>query len=436
MVAAIYARKSTDQHGVADEDKSVTRQIAHARAYATSRGWPVADEHVYVDDGISGAEFAKRPGFLRLMNALKPNPPFQILIMSEESRLGRESIETAYALKQLVTAGVRVFFYLEDRERTLDSPTDKIMLSLTAFADELEREKARQRTYDAMRGKARAGQVTGGGGGGAVFGYRNREVVGGNGRRSHVERQIDDTHAVVVRRIFELCAKGYGKVAIVKRLNAEAAPAPRAQQGRPNAWAPSSVRAVLYRELYRGEVVWNRTKKRDTWGVKRQQPRPESEWLRVPAPELRIVDEELWDAAHARLAATRQTYLRTQGGRLWGRPPSGLASKYLLTGLARCGMCGGGLEVRSRKHGRRREFFYSCSSSTSDGDLSLLPASFPWLLRRQDAFGLEPHSHGAAHLLALRDATLGLEGFEPVGELVIKVAGVHLQPANSHATDI
>ena len=40
----------------------------------------------------------------------------------EESRLGREAIETACALKQLVTAGVRVFFYLEDRERTLDKP--------------------------------------------------------------------------------------------------------------------------------------------------------------------------------------------------------------------------------------------------------------------------------------------------------------------------
>ena len=49
-----------------------------------------------------------------------------------ESRLGREAIETAYALKQLITAGVRVFFYMEDRERTLDSPTDKIMMSLTA----------------------------------------------------------------------------------------------------------------------------------------------------------------------------------------------------------------------------------------------------------------------------------------------------------------
>ena len=56
-----------------------------------------------------------------------------------------------------MTAGVRVFFYLEDREGTLDSPTDKIMLSLTAFADELEREKAWRRTRDAMVRKAHAG---------------------------------------------------------------------------------------------------------------------------------------------------------------------------------------------------------------------------------------------------------------------------------------
>jgi hypothetical protein len=79
---------------------------------------------------------------------------------------------------ELVQAGVRVFFYLEDRERTLDSPTDKIMLSLTAFADELEREKARQRTYDAMQRKARARHVTGG----PVFGYTNVEILGPDGR--------------------------------------------------------------------------------------------------------------------------------------------------------------------------------------------------------------------------------------------------------------
>jgi DNA invertase Pin-like site-specific DNA recombinase len=147
---------------VADESKSVTRQIEHARAYATRKGWSVNDAYVFVDDGVSGAEFVNRPGFVRLMNALKPRPPFQVLIMSEESRLGREAIETAYALKQIITSGVRVFFYLEDRERTLDSPTDKILLSLTAYADELEREKARQRVTDSMVRKAKAGHVTGG----------------------------------------------------------------------------------------------------------------------------------------------------------------------------------------------------------------------------------------------------------------------------------
>ena len=92
MIAAIYARKSTEQTGVADREKSVTRQIEHAGEYAVGKGWTVAEEHVYSDDGISGAEFAKRPGFLRLINALKPRPPFQVLIMSEESRLaGRPS---------------------------------------------------------------------------------------------------------------------------------------------------------------------------------------------------------------------------------------------------------------------------------------------------------------------------------------------------------
>ncbi len=94
-----------------------------------------------MDDGVSGAEFVKRPGFLRLMNALKPRPPFHVLVMSEESRLGREAIQVGYAFKQIVDAGIRVFFYLTNQERTLDSATDKMLLALTNFASEFEREK-------------------------------------------------------------------------------------------------------------------------------------------------------------------------------------------------------------------------------------------------------------------------------------------------------
>ena len=237
MIAAIYARKSPnpDAATIADDAKSVTRQVERSRQYAARKGWTVAEAHIYQDDQISGAEFERRPDFLRLMNALKPRAPFQVLIMSEGSRLGREQIETAYALKQLITAGVRVFSYLEDRERTLDSPTEKLLLSVAAFADEMERDKARQRTSDAMLRKARAGHVTGG----RVFGYDNVDVHDDQGRRARVERRVNDAEAAIVRRIFERCAAGAGLRTIAHELNAESAPAPLPRRrDRPRGWAP------------------------------------------------------------------------------------------------------------------------------------------------------------------------------------------------------
>ncbi len=293
------------------------------------------------------------------MNALKPRAPFQVLIMSEESRLGREAIETAYALKQLVTAGVRVFFYLEDRERTLDSPTDKIMLSLTTFADEIEREKARQRTRDAMLRKARAGHVTGG----WCFGYRNIEVLGIDGQRSHVQREIEPAEADIIRRIFRLSAEGHGLRATAKMLNEQRAPSPRAQRGRSHSWAPTSVREVLHRPLYRSEIVWAQTAKRNKWGQTHQSARPEAEWIRVPAPTLRIVTDEEWNAAHQRITAARAVYVNATKGRPFGRPPLGNPSKYLLTNLAQCYQCGGSLQACSRSHGKTaRRRFYGCSA--------------------------------------------------------------------------
>ena len=423
MTAAIYARKSTDQHGVAEEQRSVTRQVEHAKAYAHRKGWTVADEHVYVDDGISGAEFTNRPGFLRLMNSIKPRSAFQVLIMSEESRLGRESIETAYTLKQIVQADVRVWFYLEDRERTLDSPTDKIMLSLTAFADELERDKARQRTYDAMIQKARAGHVTGG----RLFGYRNVDVPGPDGQRSHVVREIDEEQAGTIRRIFELSTAGSGMKAIAKRLNAEGAPSPRAQRGRSNTWAPSSVREVLFRTTYRGEITWNKTRKRNKWGQQQQKDRPEGEWVHVPAPELRIVDDELWQAAHARLNAARAVYLRGTNGRRFGRPALGNPSPYLLTNLAACAVCGGPLRVRTRSHGSERARFYGCAGyhergktvCTNQADVPMAEAD--WVVLEallDDVVTPDVVNDAVSEALSLIQADSGDHGLESVdGEL-------------------
>lgn len=353
MLAAVYARKSTDQ-AVADEQKSVTRQIAHAREYAGRKGWIVDESCVFVDDGISGAEFTNRPGFLQLMNSLKPQRRFDVLIMSEESRLGREQIEVSYALKQLVQAGVRVFCYLEDRERTLDSPIEKAMLALQTMADEMEREKARQRMVDTMSRKARAGHHTGG----ACFGYINVPVLAPDGSRSHVEQRINEAEAAVVRRIFELTAEGYSRLAIAKQLNAEGHAAPRAQQGRPHGWIQSSVHEALFRPRYRGLIVWNRTKKRNRWGEKHVTDRPSDDWISVPAPHLRIVDEALWQAAHAQIDAARTAGVQRQQR----------TSRYLLPGLARCAWCNGGMHVRTRPKHRRHVHFYACTAHFNKGE--------------------------------------------------------------------
>lgn len=200
-----------------------------------------------------------------------------------------------------------MFFYLEDRERTLDSPTDKIMLSLTAFADELEREKARQRTYDAMSRKAKAGHVTGG----RVFGYDNVEIASPNGERSHVVRRIDEDQAAVIRTIFEYYAAGSGYRSIAKRLNDEGRPGPRPQQGRAAGWTPSTVWEALHRPIYRGEIVWNKTQKRNRWGVTAPTARAES--TRVVG-DLILPNDRRRDEVARRLARARHRSTPATGG--------------------------------------------------------------------------------------------------------------------------
>ena len=362
MHAAIYVRKSTAQTGMSEDARSVERQKARARAYAAGRGWTVADEHVYEDDGISGAEFARRPGFQRLIETLKRPSPFQYLIVMDESRLGRESIETAHVLKQLMLAGVRIFAYLDNREVVLDNILDKMRLAFTGLMDEGERYRAQQRTFDALHRKALMGHVTGG----RVYGYDNVEIHSsvldayGRPKRDHVERRINEEQAAVVRQVFRLCAEGKGMVSIARFLNDEGRPAPRNTVGLKISWSPSSVRSLLFRRLYLGEVIWNKTKKRNPWGIQQQRKRPEKDWIQIPMTQLRIISESEWKAAHDRLNATRAIYLRGTKGELWGRPASTLDSKYLLTGMVKCGQCGGSVYVKSSSRKGTRALFYGC----------------------------------------------------------------------------
>ena len=361
LVAGLYVRKSTKQ----EHAESVARQEALCRELAAARGWTVDDRLVFRDDGISGADF-DRAGLNALRAALTQRPlPFQVLLVTDTDRLGREQYETNYLLKQLVQAGLQVVETKTGQAVAMTTAVDKVVRSVTSFAGELEREQARQRTHQALLHKARQQHVTGG----CVFGYTSRDVfpegadLAQRPKRLHVTRVINEPEAAVIRQIFALAAAGSGLRTIAHRLNAEGALAPRPRRiGRARGWAPSSLRAVLHRELYRGRLVWNQRQKRDQWGLKHVTPRDPSEWVAVDAPALRIVAEDLWQAAHARLAGTRAAYLRGTGGHLWGRPTNGRESRYLLTGLACCGWCGATLEVRSRPLTRRRVHAYTCTA--------------------------------------------------------------------------
>ena len=375
MIAAIYARKSTAQKGIAVEAKSVTRQVENARAFAAAKGWTTTDAYVFEDDGKSGAEFKRRPGLQRLLSTLKPKPPFNVLIVSEQKSLGREQFETGHLIKQLVQAGVEIFEYVHGQSLTPKNWLDKAMSAMRSAADEAHREQTSERVHEAHLAKVRRGYVVGG----RVFGYRNVDIMKGtdqHGRplRSHVERVIDETEAAVVVRIFELYASGLGLKAIAKRLTNEGAAHPKPFRRKDGlkpivGWSPGTIRTILGRELYHGIVVWNRSRKRDDWGQVDQRRRPKDEWVSVPVENVRIISDDLWARVRSRRADTEGRMLRFGSGRISGRPPIGEV-RNLLAGLATCGVCGGGLvvETSSRKRGRVKE--YVCHRRRKNGSCS------------------------------------------------------------------
>ena len=377
MRAATYARKSTDDDHQQEENKSVTRQVEHARAFAQSKGWTVAAEHEYVDDGITGGEegFKKRDGLKRMLNHLKD---FDVIVMSELSRLGRHQVLTSAALHQIEKAGVQVWFYLTNEQCRFDTAVDRFLVSALGFAAELERERIGQRARDALQRKAAKGYNAGG----AVFGYDNVPVyakgVNGERVRSHTDYMINDEQAGVVRGIFRAYADGHGHTSIAKALNGNGsdcgpkgkrrrtprhdleavrrryfggrtAPSPQRGKRGTGSWAPSAVREILYRVRYTGKVPFGE--------------------IATDRQELRIVDAELWERAQQRLREVRATYIR-DGGQWWGRPS---VEKYLLSGMGRCTGCGKSITVLYSYNGttgnRQKVYQYGCSYNHTRGDV-------------------------------------------------------------------
>lgn len=94
---------------------------------------------------------------------------------------------------------------------------------------------------------------------------------------------------------------------------------------------------------------------------------PESEWVTRQDERLRIVSDDLWNAARAARQARRDLW-HPNGPPSGGRP-AGVLTKYLLSaGVATCGLCHRPLMVDSRDLKRRgRRFLYTCSTKRNRG---------------------------------------------------------------------
>ena len=358
MRAAIYARKSTDDPRD-QQAKSITHQVEQAREYALRQGWTVSEDHVFTDDGISGGEFWNRPGLTRLLNSLKPAAPFDVVLMTELSRLGRDRLRTELAAREIADAGVRIIYHPTGEEERLDSPEGSFIMAARGFAAEVERAKARQRTRDAMQSRAKRGHVTGG----VVYGYRNVPVfsgtdASGNPIRSHVRHEIEPTEADVIRGMFRMFADGYGLRTIARTLNADPdqlelsaryfagrrVSPPRKGSG---SWAPSGVNAMLQNERYRGVQVWGRHRNTDKGGKTRQRvPQDERGWVSTETPDLRIVSEDLWH-----LAQSRRRRHASPGPRAFR------VSQSLLSGIGSCGLCSSPIVISGPS---KRSRCYAC----------------------------------------------------------------------------
>ena len=172
------------------------------------------------------------------------------------------------------------------------------------------------------------------------------------GPRSHVDREINEAEAAVVRRIFQLRADGLGQAPDRQPLNADGAPTPRAQRGRPHGVVPVvGSRGAVPRSVP-GRDRLEQDPEAEPVGPAPPDDRPPPTGSASTAPHLRIVSDAVWQRRPrpAGPCAGGVPDVDARGQR--ARPSPGLVSPYLLVGFgARAAFAAAALRVRSRCHG-------------------------------------------------------------------------------------
>ncbi len=234
---------------------------------------------------------------------------------------------------------------LTGEEVHLSTPEEKLQNVFRGYASELERAKNSLRVRENHMLKARRGYHVGG----KVYGYDTRPADDGTGWSMYV---INDAEAAVVQEVFRQRAIGAGYRQIAIDLNDRGVPFPKVKKRGSGSWSMHQVRNLLQNERYCGVLIYGRYKKAYKGGTKIRVKMPSCDWVRVEKPELRIIDQTLWETVQA-----LNTKRRATAGLQGRRGPN----KYLLSGIARCGMCGGPISVDQKRHGNEPVKVYICS---------------------------------------------------------------------------
>ncbi|WEK43299.1 MAG: recombinase family protein [Candidatus Sphingomonas colombiensis] len=338
---ALYARYSSDNQ----RDASITDQLRVCRAHAEKQGWQIVEE--YTDHAISGASLL-RPGIQALLSDAQKRR-FHIVLAEAMDRLSRDQEDIAGLFKRMAFGSVKIFTLSEGEVSHLHVGLKGTMNAL--FLKDLA-----DKTRRGLRGRIEDGKS----GGGLCFGYDVVRKFDANGEPVRGDRTINQAESAVVRRIFREYVAGKSSRTIAFDLNKERIRGPQGSE-----WGPSTIHGnpkrgvgILNNELYIGRLIWNRLRyvKDPDSGRRVSRLNPESDWLIHDVPEMRIVDQEIWGQAKARQQSLSKDPQEPSDNFLNDRR----RPKHLLSGLVRCGSCGGGVSMISKD-------LLGCSSARNKG---------------------------------------------------------------------
>lgn len=391
--AALYLRVSTGRQ--AEGDVSLPSQRRLTRGHCEREGWVVADE--YVEPGVSATD-DRRPAFQALMDrACDADRPYDVIVVHSFSRFYRNGAEMELAIRKLRRHGVEV---VSITQPTGTDPSAEMMRQIIGIFDEYTSKENGKQVTRAMRENASQGFWNGAS---PPLGYVTVEAER-RGAKIKKRLAVDPVEAETVRLIYRLYVDGdsatgtppLGIKEAVKWLNGRGFTTKRG-----GTFGVGALHHILTNTAYVGR--WRYNVRNKATGEKRG----EEEVVTIAVP--RIIEDAVFEAVQAKLAANNP---RVSPVRIASGP-------ILLTGLATCAHCGGGMTQRTGTSRSGRVYaYYTCASRAQRGPTTCRGNSIPM-----------------AHLDDLVLKALGERLFAPVRLAEVLSALVARRAARAKAVD-